>query len=420
VRLVPRDQRSAHQSQVAQELRGQLQDIPYGRAYVIESGGSAISRGAEIQLVLQHPQLDELASRQQEVMNWMRSQGQYTGVNSDLKLNKPQLDVWPLRDRANELGVTVLSLSNAFRYLLGEPDISEIQRGTERYEVIPEIVLKGQMVPEKVRTLYARTGEGELVSIADLVETKEGVGPSAIHHHNLVRSATLSASTPPGVSLGSAVGKLEDRLDEQLSNPFDYTFTGRTQDFQESFSNLLLTISLAVLFVYLVLCAQFESFLQPLVILTAIPLAGVGAFTALWALNLPLGIVAFIGLIMLAGMATKNAILMVDYSNVLFARGLSRREAARQAARVRFRPVVMTTVSTVLGVTPIALGFGSGGEARSPMGVAVAFGLLATTLLTLVFLPVLYTLVNENAAKLRDKLSGDSPEPSETPEEADT
>jgi multidrug efflux pump subunit AcrB len=403
VRLVGRDQRKAHQSVIAQQVREQLEQIPFGRAYVVESGGTAMGSGAEIKLVLQHPELDVLARRQENLMAWMRKSNLYTGVNSNLKLNKPQVDVRPIRDKANDMGVTVRAINDAYRFLLAEPDISEIERGRERYEVIPEIVMRGRMVPEMLGGVYVRTNEGKLVSAGDLIDLQEGVGPSAVHHYNRIRSATISASAPPGVSLGQAVSSLEQRLQGSMAERMDYAFSGRTQDFQESFRNLLLTIGLAVLFIYLVLSAQFESFIQPLIILVALPLAGVGAFAALWAFDMPLGIVSFIGLIMLAGMATKNAILMIDYSNVLVARGMSRRDAAREAAGVRFRPVVMTTVSTVLGITPIALGFGSGGEARSPMGVAVAFGLLATTILTLVFLPVVYTLVNEGVEKLRDR-----------------
>ncbi len=408
VRLVPRGRRGAHQSDIAQQVRRQLDELPLGRAYVIEQAGSGIARGAEVQVVLQHPRLDELARQQDQLMAWMREQGLFTGVNSDLKMNKPEVTVRPLRAKANEMGVTVRAINEAFRFLLGEPDISEIERGAERYEVIPEVSLKGRMVPEMLRQLYVRNKRGRLVSVSELVEFEEATGPSAIHHDNRIRSATISASTPPGVSLGQAVSRLENRLDQSLPSDFRYAFAGRTEDFQESFGNLLITGGFAVLFVYLVLSAQFESFLHPLIILVALPLAGTGAFLALWVLDMPLGIVSFIGLIMLAGMATKNAILLIDYANVLVARGRSRRDAAREAASIRFRPVVMTTVSTVLGITPIALGLGSGGEARAPMGVAVAFGLLATTVLTLVFLPIIYTLVNEGVERLARRVRGES------------
>ncbi|MFP4138951.1 MAG: efflux RND transporter permease subunit [Phycisphaerae bacterium] len=404
VRLVPRDQRELHQSEVAQQLREQLKKIPLGRAYVIEFGQVGLGAGAEVQFALQHPDLDELARRQESLMGWMRRQPLFTGVNSDLKMNNPEVNIRPRRDKANDAGITVRDINETFQLLLGEPDISEIEREAERYEVIPEIVFKGDMVPEMIQSIYLRNADGNMVSAGDLLRSEVGVGPSAIHHYNRIRSATISASTPPGSSLGDAVNALQTRLDQQLPRRFDYVFAGRTQDFRESFRNLLVTIAMAVVFIYLVLAGQFESFLQPLIILLALPLAWSGAFAALWIFNMPLGIVSFIGLIMLTGMATKNAILLIDYTNVLVARGRSLREAAREASAVRFRPVVMTTVSTVLGLLPIALGFGSGGEARAPMGVAVAFGLTVTTILTLVFLPVVYVLVGEGVSKLSSRL----------------
>jgi multidrug efflux pump subunit AcrB len=232
-----------------------------------------------------------------------------------------------------------------------------------------------------------------LVSLGTLVRWEEAIGPSEIHHFNRTRSATISASTPPDTPLGDVLSRLETHLDQTLPADFRYQYAGQTQDFQESFYYLTIALGFSVVFIYLVLSAQFESFLQPLVILLTLPLAAVGAFGALYALDMPLGIFAFIGLIMLAGMATKNAILLIDYTNHLTRQGRDIVPAAKRAAHVRFRPVLMTTMSTVLGLMPIAFGFGAGGEARAPMGVAVAAGLLATTVLTLVVIPVVYSLL---------------------------
>jgi multidrug efflux pump subunit AcrB len=262
------------------------------------------------------------------------------------------------------------------------------------------------MVPAALRDLYVRAEGGELVSLGNLVTLTETIGPSEIHHFNRIRSATISASLPPGVTLGESIERLEAHLGEELPAGFDYRFTGQAQDFQESFRNLTITLGFSVVFIFLVLSGQFGSFLHPLIILVALPLALVGAFAGLWALGMPFGIVAFIGLIMLMGMATKNAILMIDYTNVLRARGRGVAEAAREAAGVRFRPVVMTTVSTVLGLLPIALGFGAGGEARAPLGVAVAAGLIATTALTLLVMPVFYTLVVQGAGWIANRFTG--------------
>jgi multidrug efflux pump subunit AcrB len=395
VRLTPREQRQQHQSIIAQELRERLANIPLGRAFVVEESVGTARSEPPVQLVLQHPDINELAQQQQTVMSWMRSQPWFIGVNSGLKMNKPQVRVSVNRDKASQMGISVADISNAMRFLLGEPDISEIERGSERYDIIPEVKGKGEMVPTGLRQIYLRSKSGSLVSLDNLVSLEETVGPSEISHFNRLRSATISASTPPGIALGDALAKVENYVRDTLPSGFNYTFTGQTQDFQESFYYLTITIFFAIVFVYLVLAAQFESFLHPFTILLTLPLAVVGAFGALWAFDMPFGIVAFIGLIMLVGMATKNAILMIDYTNVLIARGSDVVEGAKQAARVRFRPVIMTTVSTVLGMMPIALGFGAGGEARAPMGVAVASGLLATTGLTLVIIPVVYTLLNQ-------------------------
>jgi multidrug efflux pump len=399
--LIPREARDLHQSDVVQRLRTRLGQIPGGLVFVAEGGGGVVGgMGTSVQLVLQNPDLEGLAAGQEQILEWMRGRTEFVGVNTNYRIERPQVEVRILRDRASLLGISVSEIAGTMRYLLGEPTISEIQRGNQRYEIITEIAGKGRMVPEDLAGLYLRTAEGDIVSLGSLVELRESIGPSQIHHHNRIRAATLSASTPPGVALGDALAGLESHLAEGLPAGFDHEFAGQAQDFRESFRNLTLTILFSVLFIYLVLCAQFESFLQPLVMLMSLPLSLVGAFGALWALGLNFGIVAFIGLIMLMGMATKNAILMIDFTNVLRARGSPPEEAAILAAKLRFRPVIMTTVSTVLGIMPIALGYGAGGEARAPMGIAVAAGLTATTGLTLVVIPVLYVLTE----RLRDRL----------------
>ncbi len=407
VHLIGRGQRQRSQNEIMQELRGKLESIPDGRAYVMNTATTIGGRGAELQVVLQHPDIDRLAERQETILAWMRAEPEYVGADSDLKMNKPQIEVTILRDKASQMGVSVAEISNTMRYLLGEPDVSEIERGNERYEVIPEITAKGEMIPARLGRLYVRTDTGRLVSLRNLVVYEESVGPSEIHRFNRLRSATLSASNPPDVALGSALDKLQDYFDRTLPEGFQHTVTGRAKDFRESFYYLTIALIFSVIFVYLVLSGQFESFLQPFVILLTLPLAGVGAFAALWALGMTLNIFSFIGLIMLVGMATKNAILMVDYTNRLLAEGeRDLIESTKEAARVRFRPVIMTTLSTVLGMMPIALGYGAGGEARAPLGVAVASGLMATTLLTLIVIPVVFTLVEQARRRVVRALSG--------------
>jgi hydrophobe/amphiphile efflux-1 (HAE1) family protein len=393
VHLTPRDER-VHQTEVMERMRDRLSEIPEGRAFVLAPGGGP-QQGPPLQVALQNPDLDALAERQESIMGWMRQQPEFVGVNSDLRMNKPQLDVTIDRDRATQAGVSVAELSNTMRYLLGEPDISRIERQSERYDVITELATDEGLTPEVLDDLYLRGETGDLVPMANLIETEETIGPSEIHHFNRLRSTTISASTPPDVPLGDALTKLEGYLNENLSDEFSYQTTGQAQDFQESFYYLSITVVMSIIFIFLVLSGQFESFLHPLTILLALPLATVGAFGSLWLAELPFSVFAFIGLIMLLGLVTKNAILLVDYTLVLKARGRSAVDAAKEAAGVRFRPVLMTAISTMLGVLPIALGYGAGGEVRAPLGLSVASGMAASTVLTLVVIPVVYTLFDE-------------------------
>lgn len=195
--------------------------------------------------------------------------------------------------------------------------------------------------------------------------------------------------------MGNAVAALENYLESELPPGTDYEMAGLSQIFAESFYYLSVTILFSIIFIYLVLAAQFESFIHPLTIMTALPLATVGAFGSLWLFGLNFNVYAFIGVIMLMGMVTKNSILLIDYTNTLVARGQAPVDAAFSAARERFRPILMTAISTILGMTPIAIGFGAGGEARAPLGLSVAAGLISATFLTLLVIPVAYTVYDQ-------------------------
>ncbi len=393
VHLTPRGEREHHQADVMEQVRRELEAIPLGTAQVLEEAGPA-GYGAPIQIVLTGTDFDALAAQKDTLVAWMQAQPTLTGVDADLELASPQVEVEIDRDRASELGLSVSDISNALRYLLGEPEISEIERKAELYDVITEVVGAGEMVPEDLGRIRLRSREGGLVPLSNVVTWKETIGPSEIHHYDRLRSVTVSASPRQGVPLGDALDEIEAYLDSR-KDEFDHRIAGQAQDFEESFMYLSIAVALALVFVYLVLAAQFESFLHPFTILLAVPLATVGAAGALWAFGMTLNIFSFIGLIMLFGMATKNAILLVDYTILVVARGRDPHDAAFEAARVRFRPVVMTTMSTVLGILPIAVGIGAGGEARMPLGVSVVAGLLATTFLTLLVVPVVYTLLDD-------------------------
>jgi multidrug efflux pump subunit AcrB len=403
VRLVHHSQRELTQQEVMQKIRSRIAGLTGVRGYVMESGGP-VGAEAPLQVVLNNPDLNELARQQDKVMQWMRSQPEFAGVRSNMRLDKPQVNVSINRDKAGEMGISVAQISNTLRYIFGEPQISEIEKGNKRYDVISEIQTEHN-VPQTLYNLYTRNSSGEMVNLANLVDIDEGVGPSEIHHFNRSRAVTIMSELPPDVALGTALDKLQTYLDNELPPDFDTDVTGEAQDFRESFYYLTMAMVFAVVFIFLVLAGQFESFIHPFTILTTLPLAGLGAFGALYALNMTINIFSFIGIIMLLGLVTKNGILLVDFANVLVARGNTVMQAARQAALTRFRPVLMTAISTILGMLPVALGYGAGGTARSPMGVSISMGMFASTALTLLVIPVVYTLLHALQEKiLRHKL----------------
>jgi multidrug efflux pump len=270
--------------------------------------------------------------------------------------------------------------------------VSEFKRGTKQYDVIAQVRPGDRATPDMISNLYVR-GTGGLVQLANLVRIQETVAPKELNHYNRMRSATITANLPPGVSLGKALADLDRIAETQLPAGVRRDLAGQSVEFRESSSSLYFLFGLSVVFIFLVLAAQFESFIHPLTILFAVPLAVVGALISLFALGQCMNIFSQIGLIMLIGLVTKNSILIVEYANQLRARGLETLEAVVEAAKIRLRPILMTSFATVFGILPIAIGIGAGGESRRPLGIAVVGGLLFSTFLTLVLVPIAYILL---------------------------
>ncbi|MFP4452301.1 MAG: efflux RND transporter permease subunit [Desulfobacterales bacterium] len=403
IRLDHRTERERTQQEIMAEIREKIGKLTGVRGYVIEGSGPGGGE-APLQIVLNHGDIDKLADAQEKVMQWMKNQPEFAGVRADMKLDKPEARVVINRQKAGEMGVTAADIAHTLRFILGEPNITEIEKKDDRYEVITEITTD-ENVPEIINNFYVRNQNNDMVCLANLVDIEEGIGPSEIHHYNRGRSTTISADLPSGVALGTALSKVENYIENEIPPEFKSSLTGQSSDFEESFYYLTMALIFAIIFIFLVMSGQFESFLHPLTILMSLPLAGVGAFGALWAAKMTLNIFSFIGIIMLLGLVTKNAILMVDYANVLVARGSTVMDAARKAGQVRFRPVLMTAISTMLGMMPIAIGYGTGGEVRAPMGVAITMGMFGATALTLLVIPVTYTLFNALQEKIiRHKL----------------
>jgi Cation/multidrug efflux pump len=319
-------------------------------------------------------------------------------VDVNLKFNKPELQVEIDRDRANNIGVSPLDVAQTLQLALAEQRVGYFVRDGEQRQILATVDEEDRDAPVDLTSLYVRSASGEPVPLDNLVSVSEQATPPQIFRFNRYMSATVSARPAPGNTIEDGIGAMDRVADDVLGPAFSTTLTGQSRDFQETSNQLLYVFGLALVLIYLVLAAQFESFRDPLVILFTVPLALAGAMLFLWYFNQTINIFSQIGMVMLIGLVAKNGILIVEFANQRKAAGLSIREAIEEAAAVRFRPILMTALSTILGVLPIALALGAGAQSRVPMGVAVIGGLLVGTVLSLYVIPATYTyLTSEDA-----------------------
>jgi multidrug efflux pump len=392
--LKPESQREKSQQEIVQELFPQLFSIPGVLAFVLNPP----SLGADfnftpVAYVVQADTYEELQNAVGIMMAQASQLGYLINLDSDLRLNKPQLEITIDRERAAGLGVSVTDIGSTLETFLGGRVVTNFKRGAKQYDVIVQLKPADRATPSTIDGIYLRGGGG-LVQLANVVNVRETVAPKELNHFNRVRSATITASMVPGVSLGQALNDLDRIADTSLPASIKRDLTGQSREYRESSSALYFLFLFAVVFIYLVLAAQFESFIHPLTILLSVPLAVAGALVALFMFNQTMNIYSQIGLIMLIGLVTKNAILIVEFANQLRERGRRLFDAVAEAATIRLRPILMTSFSTIFGILPIAIGLGAGAEARRPLGIVVVGGMLLSTFLTLVLVPVVYTLMS--------------------------
>ncbi len=393
LRLKPRGERDKTQQQIVQELFPQLLSIPGVLAFVINPpslGGTFSS--SPVEYVLQADSYEELNRAMGIMMGEAQKLGYMINLDTDLRLNKPQLDLTVDRERAAGVGASLADIGTTLETFLGGRVVTNFKRGTKQYDVILQMKPAARSTPEAIRDIYIRGNRG-LVQLANVVRVEETLAPKELNHYNRVRAAKLTASLVPGVSIGKALDDLDRIAAEKLPAGIKREYAGQSLEFKTSSSALYFMFLLAVVFIYLVLAAQFESWIHPLTILLSVPLAVFGALLTLFIFRETLNIYSQIGLIMLIGLVTKNSILIVEFANQLRERGMQITEAVIEAAAIRLRPILMTSFSTIFGILPIAIGLGAGGEARRPLGLAVVGGMLFSTFLTLVLVPVVYTML---------------------------
>ncbi len=403
VSLVDRRDRARDQFEVMRDLRRQVSHIPGIMVFLQERplvGGGGMD-AKPLQYVIQHPDMEVLAGGSEELVRRLRDTPGLVDVDSDLEISKPEIQVHIDRDKAADLGISARHISETLQILLGGLEVTEYKERGKQYDVIVQMRDDDRATPRSLEGIYVRSNPGRLVPITNLVRFKEAVGPSQINHFNRIRSVTISTNLD-GITLGEAIDTVDGLAREIMPADASFELTGDAREMEAAFQALIFAFMLSIVIVYLVLAAQFNSWIHPFTIMLGLPLSLVGAFGALWLANATMNIFSFIGLIMLAGLVTKNGILLIDYINRKREEGMKRLEAVMLAGKVRLRPILMTAITTIIGVSPIALGMGAGGEARAPLGLVVIGGLAVSTALTLIVVPVIYTLLDDFTGKLKN------------------
>jgi len=387
--------------EILAEIRPQMFAIP--GLFAFASAPAAIGFGSPVNYVVRHPDFDSLAVAMERMTARARQIPGLINVDTNLRVNKPELTVSYERDRAEDAGVAIADVSNSLQALLGGQRVSTFTRENKLYDVIVQLEPTERATPGDLSGIYVRGRQGTLVSLDAVARVSEGIGPRQLNHFDRVPSFTLTAALEPGLTLGQAIDSLNAAAAEVLPPGSTTALSGESRELEESGNALYFAFILALIVVYMVLAAQFESLVHPLTVLLAVPLAVTGALLTLLAAGSTLNLFSQIGMILLIGIVTKNSILLVEYANQLKGRGLDSIEAMLEAGRIRLRPILMTSVATIFALMPIALGLGAGAASRRPLGYAVVGGLVFSTVLTLYLVPAVYTLFDALGARLRSR-----------------
>ncbi len=396
--LVDASERKRSQNEIAQSMNKMFKDYTNVRVLVLQeqtiSVGQASRGQLPVQFVLQNLNFDKLKEKVPQFMDEVVKSPVFQGNDVNLKFNKPELQVTIDRLKAGELGISILDISNTLQLALSGRRFGYFIRNGKQYEVIGQVDRKDRDAPLDLKSFYLRSKTGQLIQLDNLVSISETATPPTIYHYSRLKSAIVSAGLANGKTLGDGIKEMERIAKKVLDESFTTSLSGSSRDFAESSSNTQNAFLLALVLIFLVLAAQFESFVDPLIIMITVPLALAGAVISLSVFGQSLNIFSQIGIIMLIGLVTKNGILIVEFANQQREKGMNKIDAVLDASVARLRPILMTTLATALGALPIAMAFGSAGKSRIPLGIVIIGGLMFALVLTLFVVPALYSYIS--------------------------
>ena len=394
-------ERDRSQQEIVDMVNRNLGKFSEGRAFAIQEQTISVNRrgGLPVQFVLQNNDFNKIIEVLPKFLEEANKNPVFQGVDADLKFNKPELKIDIDRLKASELGVSIADVSQTLQLALSNLRLGYFIKEGKQYEVIGQVARDDRDDPTDLKNIYVRNNRGEIITLDNVVSIREETTPPTLYHFNRYKSATISAGLAEGKTIGDGIKAMEDIADNMLDDTFATSLSGSSRDFAESSGNTLFAFVLALALIFLVLAAQFESFIDPLVIMLTVPLAIAGAVLSLWIFGQTLNIFSQIGMIMLIGLVTKNGILIVEFANQKQLQGMSKRDAVTEAAKARLRPILMTSLAMSLGALPIALSLGAAATSRIPLGIVIVGGIMFSLILTLYVIPAMYSFLSRKKKK---------------------
>ncbi|HNX80192.1 MAG TPA: efflux RND transporter permease subunit, partial [Prolixibacteraceae bacterium] len=401
--LVEPDMRERSQQQIANQLTAELRKKTKARAGVMQQSTFGGRRaGLPVQYVLQAPNIEKLRKILPAFMAEVQDNPVFVNADVNLKFTKPEIQIEINRDKANLLGVSTQNIGQTLQLALSGQRFGYFIMNGKQYQIFGELARGDRNKPLDLKSLYVRNNTGQMIQLDNFVTLKETTAPPQLFRYNRFVAATISAGLAEGKTISEGLEEMDKIAAKVLDDSFRTALAGDSKDFMESSSSLMFAFLLAIILIFLVLSAQFESFKDPVIVMMTVPLALTGALIFMWYFGVTMNIFSQIGLIMLIGLVSKNGILIVEFANQRKETGMSKIDAIRYASAARFRPILMTSLSTILGILPLAMGLGEGAQSRVAMGIAVVGGMTLSTFLTLYVVPAIYLYISSESKKLNE------------------